>query len=866
MAAITPYLDEAEYDLLYEPAGIVSTAEGAMRVSRPPFDSEAAHEAALTNATRKYADIVRRVSYPYGSDPFLPRSPEADRIPKPPKKLRDKLWKRAYKKAYKKQFGEKPARGTLPKRPKFKNLRGAGTFTYGHGIKARGITARGVGGGALGTIAGLVAPLLVKGAIAAAPFILKGIYNAIKKRRDKKKSGQGFASDLQDDASAKGAGKTPTPYQIERTKEAADAASKKGLVGMPNPLAFPPYPPSLMDENMPYSALYFWRKMYDDVKRGLLSFAQAVKMPPKYAAPYVDKFIKAQATKAFGKGGAKAILDSNIQGKPLKKLTPFHLLYPIMKLSVAKEGRKKLRELLKGRFTSGNGASGGSLAGEALAHLAKYLKDSYDSRFGYISPSLRAGARAVKESLEPFTSELPHAREELAKLGRYAKSGKPLRDIESAATRVYNAIVERLPAFINVRLHAGDTARSIRDRLRYAKDYLIGMFHSLLDPTMPSDDRPEPEYEWPEGSYAEYEVPVSARPPGVGADVVARGGSFWSSLKTLGSVAMEIGAPLIGAMLGERYGGDSDLLKKAFQVSGRVASNAIGDARLVESVRKAQDEAIARLEAKKKELDAAAANAPELYIALQKEIDRLRSGKSSKISKYALPASYETDTAITKYDPMAIFDPIMKRRRSGDRYSDLFDTEIYKTKKMKKKKQLAKLRARARELEAVNELTRYLSPEEIKQEAWLYESGLHDKYLKKGKRKNLSQADLAKYITRKTTKHRLGWSSAMKKARAKEARLPESLFTEEELESPFYVDEELQPAPPRSSSTLKPSALAHGKKKFAKKQLLFPVGQGNGGVVAYSRPKPVFLSHDGTGRVAHAGAVLALAKKITRKT
>jgi hypothetical protein len=779
----TPHLDEAQLAVaMQKPSAPIKTDLGTMAADKQPTtDLRSVHDRILQAATHKYARLLRRVAYPYGVDPYTQGplepsgTPVANKPEKPPKALRNLLWHRVYKKTYKKHLGQHLPKGMIAAMPKFNSLTGNGLYTYGDGIVARGTS----GGALLGTAISLAAPLIIQGVKKLIPIIVK----AIKKRKAKKaakkaaknasnasnaaelvKGIQGTADQLkdqyeedQDEASAQGAGKkkkpkkpedtkpkqpeyplgkVPTPFQAEQAKEVADRAASRGMVGYPNPLAFPAYPPSLMDPTVPIDALTFWRDVYNKIKLGIVKTAAEAGLPPKYAVPYIDKFIRATAYKTFGRGGAKLILDTNYRGKPLKIITPYHLLAPILEHSVdSPEHRKILKRFLKRtpltRPTTGQGI------GDILSNLIGFIDPEH-----ILLPSIAMSVKEIAKSVGSFLAD---------KLGDILSVFKPL-----TSDVPYNWL-ERL--------------KRVGENIAEMPNYEMSTFTAPEATSMPEELGKMGGY-IPEGSGTCGHGISGRNLSKQGKVITAYGGSLWDSIKTITLLAGEIGAPIMGALAG-KYFNAPKYLRKGFEAAGNAASEAIGDIRTISQINAAHKEALDALDKKKKELEAAAALTPELYSQLKREaemgkilLNQVKGKKGFDVDEFAPMKKWTMSRdeygglhrSYMDYDTSGEIAKALAKRKN--KYKDLFGKDKYKSAligESKENKALKKYKKLLSEVEYRKKLGENLSWDELDDLYTMENAKLKKKLEKKAKKKGIPAHEIQSYISSKAKKRLVGW-------------------------------------------------------------------------------------------------------------
>lgn len=229
--------------------------------------------------------------------------------------------------------------------------------------RAAGLAPVASGGAIVATIAAALAPIVIKGVQELSRFIHKK--RKAKKAKHSKApeanpdatspttlvepqpSSEPKASEearpetvaeRQDAVAAEGAGKVPTPYQQERASQAAREASKRGLVGFPNPLSYPEQPPaggSYGGGAIPDNALAFFRDIYDRSGGILRKLAEEAGYHAHQVLPFIDKYLWHHAKTILGHGAAKKILKSRRHSKPFKyPLTVGQLVEPLLKLNI----------------------------------------------------------------------------------------------------------------------------------------------------------------------------------------------------------------------------------------------------------------------------------------------------------------------------------------------------------------------------------------------------------------------------------------------------------------------------------------------------------------------------------------------------
>lgn len=367
-----------------------------------------------------------------------------------------------------------------------------------------------------------------------------------------------------------GSGKTPTTYQMEQATKVADAASKEGRVGMPNPLAFPEYPPG----EVPNDGISMMRHMYNTIREGLHGVATTGGIPSHKALKVINKYIRRHARAAFGKGGADAILSSSVKGPALRKGSLYEILAPILERNL-NTGHEvaALHDILKTKAMhktiKGNGVS------DVLHNLSSFLSGP---------------GEASKSSGSPIDVMKSAARFLVGK----AKSYFPTSDGGLIKGLLKNAVQKLAMGAIP------DIEQRFREKKKQYEGYVPRpkRYHSHTSSEEEEEEAEETERrDW-----------ARTHPTGHGKLVYHGGSMVLDLLKTAGKYAVQYGAPLAASLasnlLGDKYGGITSTVSKIATKASEAAEESIerDQEKAVEAEEKKQkEELIDKLEAARKE-------------------------------------------------------------------------------------------------------------------------------------------------------------------------------------------------------------------------------------------------------------------------
>ena len=699
MAAVdppyVPRLNDRMLHTVMEPAEVMNHGEhetSTQAYKAPPTDIRTLNDRILDKARQKYKNIFYQHMYPFGFNFVNMRHTSGKEHPVTEgsgsslKALKKKLWKKAYKKAHKKLSQKKyQGKGSeMPARPKTKEIFGQGLYSIsGHGTEARGTEARGFAshaalaelegdpdykaqGGFIGlaTAASLAAPMIIKG--------IKGLAKML--------SGRG------------GSGAGPTEYQMQQATAAAEKAKKRGLVGFPNPMSYPKYPPITNIVDGP-SVI---RDVFNKTRTIMHKAAQGMGIPAKVGVPFTNKYIKKFAQTHFGRGGAKMLFAPSMStGLYNKPLTMSRILRPIFAKNAQTEP-----ELQKILLAMKNPMLKQPLTGEGIGSMIASLASTL---MGKILPAVRTLAPKALNLVKGVATNI----------GRVAKKVAPsLIPSSKMAEIAMETLIPMTPMMAQAR-----QAKKARKRMAI-----------IADPeTDPRRAREMEEEDFPGGQvrltpeYFQSEDVLEGEGYAKLGKLATKGGSkAWNMIKKIGRSTLEFGAPIMGAVIGEKF--DSKPLRKIIAKTGVSIGQTAGQQRRLEDFTEHEiakelrnkltsEELITKYKAEQESARKLMQEEKDRAIAEYKEARRITPDEYKNLRQEAESARYlaemlkntklkgpnssdfaDSYRSISKaYKPTALsFESAPKSDMSDEMYQNLFGPQ--KESKKKKKKKTDKLR------------------------------------------------------------------------------------------------------------------------------------------------------------------------------